>query len=212
MVNKVRENAATWSSSSVSSAGVSCSITPWATIQLNPALLPPCLSSSLVPLPRGEQCFSILSALSATYSILYTLSYSIYPCARVSARYSQPRSFPGFFPFNFLVFLPLRLHQRYQSLYLYLRPFPPLPRILTSDCNFGSFVSSSLGNLLFLPVLYLIFSFNHELSIDPSFIVQLASSVLNFPVPHPPDVLRILISSHFSYLAFFFRLGELKTA
>lgn len=159
MVNKVRENAATWSSSSVSSAGVSCSITPWATIQLNPTLLPPCLSSSLVPLPRGEQCFSILSALSATYSILYTLSYSIYPCARVSARYSQPRSFPGFFPFNFLVFLPLCLHQRYQSLYLYLRPSPPLPRILTSDCNFGSFVSSSLGNLLFstCPLPYLLF-------------------------------------------------------
>lgn len=139
---------------------------------------------------------------------LYSLSYSIYPCARVSARYSQPRSFPGFFPFNFLVFLPLCLHQRYQSLYLYLRPSPPLPRILTSDCNFGSFVSSSLGNLLFLPVLYLIFSFNHELSIDPSFIVQLASSVLNFPVPHPPDVFRILISSHFSYLIFFSSIWE----
>lgn len=58
-------------------------------------------------------------------------------------------------------------------------PAPPAPRILTSDCNFGSFVWSLLGSLLFLPVLHLIFSFNHELFIDPPTIVLPLASVLH---------------------------------
>lgn len=53
----------------------------------------------------------------------------------------------GYFPFNFFVFLLLRSHHRYQSPDCHL-PLPPT-RIFTTDCNFGSFVSSSLAAFCF---------------------------------------------------------------
>lgn len=94
-------------------AGNSCSITPWATIQLNPALLPPCLRSSLSSrlLSWRTMLFHSTRSLSTTYSILYTFLLNL--SARVFARYPPRRSLrssSGFFLFNFLVFLPLHFH------------------------------------------------------------------------------------------------------
>lgn len=73
-------------------------------IHLNPILLPPSLLLSSISL-RDEQCFPILFTSFATCSIC---AFTCYP--------PSPASFSsGFFSFDFLLFLPFRLHHQYQS-------------------------------------------------------------------------------------------------
>lgn len=85
--------------------------------------------------------FHSIRSFSTTYSILYTFLLNLSARSRVRALSASPRFSSGFFPFNLLVFLPLRFHQQYQSPYFH-PVIPPAPRILILDCNFGLFVSS----------------------------------------------------------------------